>query len=589
MKRTHTCGELTKKDLQKEAVLCGWVYTRRDHGGKIFIDLRDRYGITQVVLDPSHNKQAHEAAQHLGREWVVQVTGHIRLRPEGMTNPNLKTGEIELLTDSLQVLSQAETPPFEIDDRNLPSEELRLTHRYLDLRRPTMQQRLLTRHKAAQAAREYLTSQNFMEIETPILVRTTPGGARVFKTPSRVHPGKFFALPESPQTYKQLLMIAGFDRYFQLPKCLRDEDLRADRQPEFTQIDLEMSFIDEKDVQDIIEGMLKQIFKKTLNTEIQTPFPRITYHEAMSKYGSDKPDLRFGLEFIDVTDIVKHSDFNVFKATADKKGKIFCLKVPGGAKFTRTEIDQLTEIAKLYKLPGVAWIKITGKNVMEGTIVKFLQQNIQAQLTTATNAEENDLLVFAAEQFEKAANALGQVRLHIAQKLGLITNEYKFCWITDFPLYEWNEETGNWQAKHHIFTSPKEEDMNKLETSPGEVRAKAYDVVLNGVELGGGSIRIHNKETQTRVCKVIGLEYEEVEKTFDFLLKAFKFGVPPHGGIALGFDRLVALMCGLNDIREVIAFPRDKATTNPMDGSPQEWTPEFLKELHLKLDIVKKQ
>ena len=589
MKRTHTCGELTKKELQKEVVLCGWVHTRRDHGGKIFIDLRDRYGVTQIVFDPSHNKQAHEAAEKVGREWVVQITGHVRLRPQGMTNKKIVTGEIEVICDSLNVLNQSETPPFEIEDRAELNEEMRLTYRYLDLRRQNMQQRLLIRHKAAQATREYLTSQNFMEIETPMFVKTTPGGARVFKVPSRTHPGKFYALPESPQIYKQLLMVSGCDRYFQLARCLRDEDLRADRQPEFTQVDIEMSFAEEKDVQDIIEGLIQNLFKKVLNIEVKIPFQRLTFHEAMSKYGSDKPDLRFGLEFEDVTEIVKHADFDVFKRVIDKKGKIFCLNAKKAGKFSRAEIDELSEIAKLYKLPGLAWMKVTGKNMLEGSVVKYFKQSIQAQLIEATKAEENDLLLFAAGEFEKAANALGQVRLHVGKKLGLVKeDEYKFCWVVDFPLYEWNEETNYWQARHHIFTHPKNEDMDKLETAPGEVRAKAYDVVLNGIEIGGGSIRIHRKDVQARVLHVIGLEYEEAEKKFDFLLRAFKYGAPPHGGIALGFDRLVALMCGLNDIREVIAFPKNKAAENPMDGSPQEWTEEFLKELRMKLDIAKK-
>ncbi len=588
MKRTHTCGELTKKELQKEAVLCGWVHTRRDHGGKIFVDLRDRYGVTQVVFDPSHNKQAHEAAQHLGREWVLQVTGHVRLRPQGMTNTKIVTGEVEILCDSLQVLNQSETPPFEIEDREETNEELRLKYRYLDLRRPIMQQRLLLRHKAAQAAREYLTSQNFAEIETPILQKTTPGGARVFKVPSRVHPGKFFALPESPQIYKQLLMVSGIDRYFQLARCMRDEELRADRQPEFTQIDIEMSFAEEKDVQDIVEGMLKHTFKKALNTDIKTPFPRITFHEAMSKYGSDKPDLRFGLEFVEVTDICKHSDFNVFKSIVDKKGKIYCLNAKKAGSFTRTEIEELIAIAKTYKLPGLAWMKVTGKNVLESNIVKFFPDAIQKQLITATNAEEGDLLLFAADEWEKAATALGYIRLHLGKKLNLIKEEFNFVWIVDMLAFEWNEEINGWQARHHIFTHPKDEDLDKLESAPGEVKAKAYDIVLNGWEIGGGSIRIHRKDVQARVLHVIGLEYEEAEKRFDFLLNAFKYGAPPHGGIALGFDRLVALMNNVFDIREGIAFPRNKARENPMDGSPQDWTPEFLKELHMKLDIVKK-
>ncbi len=588
MKRTHTCGELTKKDLQKEVVLCGWVHTRRDHGGKIFIDLRDRYGITQAVFDPSHNQQAHETAQHLGREYVIQICGHVRLRPEGMTNTRLITGEIDVLCDSLQVINQAETPPFEIDDRTEANEEIRLTYRYLDLRRPVMQHRLVTRHLAAQAAREFLSSQNFIEIETPILQKTTPGGARVFKVPSRIHPGKFFALPESPQIYKQLLMVAGMDRYFQLARCMRDEELRADRQPEFTQIDLEMSFVEEKDVQTIVEEMLKHIFKKALNIDLKTPFPRMTFHEAMTKYGSDKPDLRFGLEFVDVSEIVKHSDFSVFKSVIDKKGKVFCLNAKGAGKFTRTEIEELIAIAKTHNLPGLAWIKVTGKNVLESSVVKYFPDAIQKQLITATNAQEGDLLLFAADEWEKAATGLGQVRLHIGKKLNLIKEEFNFLWVVDMLAFEWNEEINGWQARHHIFTHPREEDMDKLETAPGEVRAKAYDCVLNGWEIGGGSIRIHRKDTQTRVLKVIGLDYEAAEKRFDFLLNAFKYGAPPHGGIALGFDRLVALMNNVFDIRESIAFPRNKSRENPMDGSPQDWTEDFLKELHMKLDIVKK-
>ena len=588
MKRTHTCGELTKKNLQKEAVLCGWVQSRRDHGGLIFVDLRDRYGITQVVFDPSHNKQAHEAAQHLGREWVLQVTGHVRLRPQGMANANLVTGEIEVVSDHLEILNQSDVPPIEVEDKIETSEDLRLRYRYIDMRRPIMQKRMMLRYKTAQAVREYFAGQNFIEIETPFLVKTTPGGARVFKVPSRVHPGKTYTLPESPQIYKQLLMVAGYDRYFQLVKCLRDEDLRADRQPEFTQIDVEMSFVDEEDVQAVTEGMIKHIFKKILGVEVKLPLPRITYHDAMSKYGSDKPDLRFGLELVDVSKIVEHSDFSIFKSVIGKEGKVFCLNAKGAGKFTRTEIEELIELAKTYKLPGLAWMKVTGKNVLESSIVKYFQSNIQAQLIEATKAAEGDLLLFAADQYETAATGLGQVRLAVGKKLGLIKKEMNFCWVTDFPLYEWNEEANGWQARHHIFTHPKQEDMNKLEEKPKEVRGKMYDLILNGVELGGGSIRIHRKDVQTRVCQVIGLSYEEAEKKYDFLLNAFKYGAPPHGGIALGFDRLIALMCGLNDIREVIAFPRNKAAENPMDGSPQEWTPEFLKELHLKLDIVKK-
>jgi len=452
-----------------------------------------------------------------------------------------------------------------------------------------MQQRLLIRHKAAQAARSYLSSENFLEIETPLFVKTTPGGARVFKVPSRKHPGKFYALPESPQMYKQLLMVAGCDRYFQIARCLRDEDLRADRQPEFTQIDIEMSFIDREDIYKIIEGLLKEIFTNTINLGIKIPFQRLSYYEAMSKYGSDKPDLRFGLELQDVTNILKHSEFNIFKSVIDKKGVVFCLNAKNCAGFSRGEIDKLAEIAKIYKLNGLAWLKVLKDSKLDGSIVKFLPEKVQKDLIKNTNAKENDLLLFAAEHFEKAVIALGEVRLHLGEKLKLINpKDYKFCWVTDFPSFEIDAETESWVAKHHIFTAPLDEDTNHIETNPEKVRSKAYDVVLNGVEIGGGSIRINKKDLQTRMLQVTGLAYEEAEKKFDFLLNAFKFSAPPHGGIAIGFDRLCALLCGINDIREVIAFPKNKSAENPMDSSPQEWTGNMLKELHLKLDIVKK-
>lgn len=589
MKRTHNCGELRKTHVKKETTLCGWVQSRRDHGGVIFVDLRDRYGITQIVFDPNHNPEAHKTAEKIRREWVLQIIGHVRPRAEGMTNSKMPTGDIEVITDSITILNESETPLLEIDDEKEASEEMRLKYRYLDLRRPKMQKHLLFRHLAAQTTREYMASQNFLEIETPLLVKTTPGGARVFKTPSRTNLGKFYSLPESPQIYKQLLMVAGCDRYFQMAKCLRDEDLRADRQPEFTQIDIEMSFVDQKDVQNIIEELLKQLFKKLLNIELKTPFKRITFHDALSKYGSDKPDLRFELEFTDVSQICAHSDFGVFKSIVDKKGKVFCLKVPKGGTFSRTDIEELIEIAKQHKLAGLSWMKATSKG-LESNIAKYFKTESQTELINATKAKDGDLLLFAAEQFEKAATALGQVRLAAAKKQNLIpTGIFDFVWVIDFPLFEWSEETKQWQARHHIFTRPREEDIPKIETNPEEVKGQLYDCVLNGVELGSGSIRIHRRDLQERVLKVIGLTYEEATKRFDFLLEAFKYGAPPHGGIALGFDRLVTLMCGLTDIRELIAFPKNKEMQNPMDGSPQEWTPEFLKELHLKLDVVKKQ
>ena len=588
MMRTHTCGELTKKDLKKEVTLCGWIDTRRDHGGVVFIDLRDRYGKTQIVFDPKHAPEAHKQAEKLGREFVVKVQGAVRERPAGMTNKNLPTGEIEVIVQLVTILNVADTPPLEIDDRALANEDVRMTYRYLDLRRPAMQRKLLLRHTAAQAAREYLTSQSFMEIETPMLVKTTPGGARVFKVPSRIHPGKFFALPESPQMYKQLLMVAGCDRYFQLARCLRDEDLRADRQVEFTQIDMEMSFIGEEDIRNVIEGLLKHVWKKTRHMDIPTPFPKITFHDAMMRYGSDKPDLRFGLEFVDVTKMMAKTEFSVFKSAIDKKGIVLCLNAKK-SNFTRKDIDDLTEVAKLYKLGGLAWIRVTAGGKLESSIVKYIADEIQKELVKAAGAQEGDVLFFAAGEFEKTATGLGQVRLEVGRRLKLMKEgEWKFCWVVDFPSYEWNEESERWQARHHIFTSPKDEHIDLLEKDPGAVLAKAYDVVLNGVELGGGSIRIHRKDVQARCLQVTGLSYEEAEKRFDFLLRAFQYGAPPHGGIAIGFDRLCALLSDESDIREVIAFPRTKNVENLMDSSPQPWQPEMLKDLFLKTDIPKK-
>ncbi|MFQ5474272.1 MAG: aspartate--tRNA ligase [Candidatus Nanoarchaeia archaeon] len=588
MKRTHNCGELNKNDLGKEVILCGWVNTRRDHGGLIFIDLRDRWGITQVVFDPKNNEDSHNIAERLRREWVIEITGKVRSRPEGMRNPNMITGEIEIITSQVSVLNESEVPPFEIEDRKAISEELRLKYRYLDLRRPANRDRIIFRHNVVQAVREYLNSQEFLEIETPMLVKTTPGGARVFKVCSRTHPGKFYSLPESPQMYKQLLMVAGMDRYYQLARCLRDEDLRADRQPEFTQVDLEMSFVECEDVQNIVEGIIRHAFKKTLGVDVDTPFQRITYHDAMRKYGSDSPDLRFGLEFTEVTEMMNHSDFSVFKSVIEKEGSIHCLKVED-SKLSRKDIDELIGIAKVYHLQRLAWTKVAGGR-LESSIAKYLNDDVQKNVIEKTKAKDGDLLLFAADEFKKAVTALGAVRLHLGQKLGLIAeNEFRFCWIVDFPLYGWNEDEERWEAEHHIFTMPKEEDMRYLEEDPSKVRGKLYDVVLNGIELGGGSVRIHRQDIQIRTLKVLGLTYEEAEKKFDFLLNAFKFGAPPHGGIALGFDRMVALMSRMQDIREVIAFPRNKAMENPLDGSPQDWTSEFLKELHIKTDIPKKK
>lgn len=580
--RTHKNNELKKDNANEKVALTGWVHARRDHGGIIFIDLRDRYGITQIVFDPEFNSTCMKTANSLRREDCILVKGEVKMRKEGMANKNIPTGEIEVFVDELDILNKAEVPPLEVDDRIEASEEMRLKYRYLDLRRPIMQQRLALRHTATAAIREYLNSQSFLEIETPMLVKTTPGGARVFKVPSRIHLGKFYALPESPQLYKQLLMVSGCDRYYQMARCLRDEDLRADRQPEFTQVDIEMSFVDAIDVQNIIEGLIKAAFKKGVNVDVKIPFQRITYNEAMEKYGSDKPDLRFGIELKEITETAKKSDFGVFKNAP----MIKCIVVPDGAKFSRKDIEALEEFAKIYKAKGLAYAKVANGK-MDSSIAKYFKEDVQKEIITKAGAKENDLILFMADTPEIVYASLGALRCEIARKLNLISKELKFCWIVDFPLYEMVD--GKWEARHHIFTMPRTEDMEYLEKDPAKVRGKLYDIVLNGVEIGGGSIRIHKKDIQTRVLKVIGLSYEEAQKKFDFLLEAFQYGAPPHGGIALGLDRLVALMAGLNDIREVIAFPKNKASECPMDGSPQVWQDSQLKELHIDLDAAGKQ
>ncbi len=581
--RTHSCGELTRKDLKKEIKLCGWVNSRRDHGGIIFIDLRDRYGFTQVVLDPKKIPEADK----LRREWCIQISGSVRERPSGMENKKMITGEIEVEVKSLNILNESEVPPFEIDDRVEANEELRLKYRYLDLRRPIMQEHLLIRHKAAHAAREYLSSQGFLEIETPILVKPTPEGARDYLVPSRVNPGKFYALPQSPQLYKQILMVSGFDRYFQLARCLRDEDLRADRQPEHTQIDIEMSFAEEEDIFTVVEGLMESIFK-VKNMKIKTPFPRIPYKEAMEKYGSDKPDLRFNLEFIDVTKTVSNSDFEVFKSTINKGGIVKCLNAINCSKFSRNDIDALIELAKRYHAKGMAWAKVE-KGKLESSITKYLKEDIQKQLIKETKAKDGDLLLFVADQFKTACISLGQVRLAVAEKINIIPkDEYKFCWIVDFPLFAWNEEDKKWEPEHHPFCMPKKEHISLLDKDPGKVNATLYDLVLNGIELSSGSLRINKPEIQSKILSIIGIDKKEAERKFGFLIEAYKFGGPPHGGVGIGIDRIVAILCGVNDIREVIAFPKNKAAECPMDGSPSDIDQKQLKELNIKLDLVKK-
>ncbi|MBU2638046.1 MAG: aspartate--tRNA ligase [Nanoarchaeota archaeon] len=584
--RTHNCGELRKKDIKKAITLEGWVHSRRDHGGVIFIDLRDRYGLTQVVFDPSHNKELHHKAEHLGREFVLNVKGKLRDRKEGMVNPNMPTGEVELLVDELEILNESETPPMEIDDRKLPNEDVRLKYRYLDLRRQSMQANIILRHNVVQAVREYLNKNNFLEIETPLLVKATPEGARDYIVPSRVNPGQVYALPQSPQLYKQILMVSGFDRYYQIARCLRDEDLRADRQPEFTQIDVEMSFPTQEAIFEIMEGMVANVFESAKKIKLKTPFPRLSYAEAMARFGTDKPDMRFGLELIDVTEIAAKSEFSVFKDAAAKGGKVKC--ICASHDFPRKRMDELIEFVKEQKAKGMAWAKVEGTK-LESSIVKYLSDDAQKKLIEKTKAKKGDMLMFVADKESIVNNALSALRLKLGKELKLYKEEgFNFAWVVDFPLFKSNEDTEKLEPAHHMFTMPNKDTMKFLEKEPAKVIAECYDLVLNGIELGSGSIRIHRKDIQQKVMKAIGISDAEAEKKFGFLLEAFKYGAPPHGGIALGLDRLCALMAGTNDIREVIAFPKNKAGQCPMDGCPSAVSDKELKEVHLKWNLVKK-
>jgi len=582
LKRTNTCGELTKKDVKKEVILNGWTNSSRDHGGIIFIDLRDRYGLTQIIFDPKHDKKNHKEAEQLRREDVIAVKGKVRARGKGLENPKLKTGEIEVLVDELEVLNKAATPPLEIEDRIEANEDMRLKYRYLDLRRPKMQKNLLIRHNAAMAAREYLNKNSFLEIETPILVRATPEGARDYVVPSRVNPGKFYALPQSPQLYKQILMVSGCDRYYQFARCLRDEDLRQDRQPEHTQIDVEMSFVNADDVMEMVEGLYKHMMKRVLGIDIKEKFPKISHKEAMDKYGCDKPDLRFGLELADVTDAVKGCDFNVF----NKSEKVKCINPED--KFSRNEIDSLIEFAISVGAKGLAWMRVTDKG-LESNIVKFFKKDIQKNLLEKTKAKKGSILFFIADKEKNVNEILSKLRVELGKRLKLINDkDFKFCWVVDFPMFERNADEDKWEPSHHIFTAPKKDYLQFLDKDPSKVYADLYDLCLNGVELGSGSIRETDTKTQEKLMKVIGLGHEQAQKKFGFLMDAFKYGTPPHGGMGLGFDRIVALMCGYNDIREVIAFPKNKDAECPMDGSPSDVEEKQLKELNIKLDLVKK-
>jgi len=584
-KRTHTCGELRESDIGQPVVLNGWVDTRRDLGGLIFIDLRDRYGITQIVFEPSLSEEAHNLAKDLRSEFVISVEGTVRKRPPETDNAALPTGHIDVMVKKLVILNEAKTTPFPIRDKIDTSEDIRLKYRYLDLRRPSVQKNLLLRHKMYQIVRKYFDENNFVEIETPVLMKSTPEGARDYLVPSRIHKGKFYALPQSPQTYKQLLMVSGFDRYFQIVKCYRDEDLRADRQPEFTQIDVEMSFVDQEDVFQTVEGLMKLLYKEIWNLELQLPLPRFTFDEAMEKYGSDKPDLRFNIELTTLNKVFANTTFKVFKDQIDSGGITTGLLANGCGDYTRNQLDVLTDFVKKLGAGGLIWMRVKEGGELEAPIAKFLTEEEKKNLITGINAKPGDLIFILTGRRIKTLNIMGQLRLEMARRLDLIKTDSppKLLWVTDFPLFEWDEETKRFYAMHHPFTSPRIEDVKLMDSHPEKVKARAYDLVLNGNEIAGGSIRIHNASLQAKMFKALGIGHEEAEHKFGFLMKAFKYGAPPHGGIAFGFDRMAMIFTGESSIREVIAFPKTASAISLMDDSPSTVSEEQLRELHIKI------
>ena len=583
--RSHYCGQVDARSIGHTIDVAGWVHRRRDHGGIIFIDLRDREGLLQIVFDPDA-AELFKNAERLRNEFVIRVKGRVRERPAGTVNPHLASGHVEVLAEELEVLNRSEPLPFQLDET--VSEEVRLRYRYLDLRREVMSRRLRLRHRITHAMRSYLDAQDFIDIETPMLTKATPEGARDYLVPSRTHPGKFFALPQSPQIFKQLLMVAGFDRYYQIVRCFRDEDLRADRQPEFTQLDIETSFLTQDQIMALMEGLVRHVFKEVLGETLPDPFPRISYAEARSRYGSDKPDLRIALELTEIGDLVRECDFKVFAGPAnDPNGRVAALRVPGGAALARSQIDAYTAYVARFGAKGLAYIKVNerarGREGLQSPIVKFLSDAQVAGILERTGAGDNDLIFFGADTIKVVCDALGALRLLVGQDLGIVQTGWRPLWVVDFPMFEWDADERRWVAMHHPFTSPRSDDPAEVSADPGGVLAKAYDMVLNGSEVGGGSVRIHRQEMQSSVFELLGIQAEEARSKFGFLLDALKFGAPPHGGIAFGVDRLAMLMAGAESIREVIAFPKTQTAADPLTDAPTEVSEAQLRELHIRL------
>ena len=584
--RTHYCGELKQQHIGQEITVCGWVNRRRDHGGVIFVDLRDRKGMLQVVFDPDDAAMFADA-ERLRNEFVLKVEGKLRIRPEGTANPDMPTGEVELLARKLHILNSSETPPFQLDDDEV-HDDLRLKYRYIDLRRPDMQYRMQLRARVTHFLRSWLENHEFMDIETPMLTRATPEGARDYLVPSRTYSGTFFALPQSPQLFKQLLMMSGMDRYYQIARCFRDEDLRADRQPEFTQLDIETSFMQEDDIMSLMEDMMRELFQSVMNVSVDAEFPRISYANAMERFGSDKPDLRISLELVTVSDLLADVEFKVFSAPArDPQGRVAALRIPGGNSLTRKEIDGYTELVGRYGAKGLAYIKCNdidqGREGLQSPILKFLPDEAIAEILRRTQAQSGDLIFFGADRANIVNDSLGALRVKIAQDLNLVEDGWRFLWVVDFPMFEHDEREDRWNALHHPFTAPNTENADELEADPGNFLSRAYDMVLNGTELGGGSIRIHQQEMQLRVLKLLGIDQQEAEEKFGFLLTALNYGCPPHGGIAFGLDRMVMLMAGANSIRDVMAFPKTQTAACLLTQAPAPVSDQQLKELSIRV------